>query len=328
MRLIGKISAALVTGLLALPAPVQANIDEEIAALERENENLKKRVRLEALKRENAELRKQLDTSEKQGGSSRGVAVRQAKPSVPEEDATRVTRPAREAFAYGTRNDEHMAYYKAPVHQFLRPRWEGFSMGFHAGMGFGNWSSTATASSSYGDLYRIHPDTSSVLGAVAGFQVGYAWQLGAFVFGPEADLSVGSVKAASLRSASISNAGAGFYSSFTNENLTSADWLSSVRGKIGFAADDWLFFGSVGLALQGFEATRFFGGTASDVAVGYAVGGGLSYAVSSNLSARLEYLRYAFRDHSLRYDSNGFTSITTIDPTTNVVRAGLDWRLN
>lgn len=286
---------------------------------------MKKSLRLQTLRRENAELRKQLHASRPQTGAE--PVRRDVASSTTTSNTKTSPREARDAYAYADARD---AYFKAPPGHVLSPRWEGLSVGFHAGMGFGNWSSSAEINASnVGAVYSTPPTESAALGALAGIQFAYTWQLGSFVFGPEADLSIAAIKNADVRPYFVSfPPNPTVFGPFNTDNRMSVDWLSSVRGKLGFANGNWLFFGSGGLALAGFEASRFLSQTLSDVAVGYAVGGGVSYAFGPNVSMRAEYLRYAFPDKTLPVGNVDYATTTTVNVTNNVIRAGLDWRFN
>ncbi len=131
-----------------------------------------------------------------------------------------------------------------------------------------------------------------------GGQFGYNYQMGAYVLGLEADLDwVGGVKTTS-------------YTAPPNGIITNSDtqkaglqWLGTVRGRLGYAFDRTLFYGTGGLAYGRVTATTngsgsdgtntdIFAGDASGVRVGYAVGGGIEYAVTYNLTAKAEYLYY------------------------------------
>ena len=319
------------------------NVDEQIAALEKENLLLKKSIRLEALRRENAVLQGKLD---------------RARPSKPRQQALEapdrsvVGKDAANAFAYAngrdwtkTQSAEAKTAYLAP--EQVTPRWAGAYIGGHAGMGFGNWPAAIGSSESCsgagcfaGEFSHTstHPMNYHALGGVAGGQAGYLWQVGRFAFGPEIDISIANIGSKKTEAVQMVGGGITFATNSTSE--ASLKWLSSLRGRVGIAAGDWLFFGTGGLAVAGLDieqTTLFPEISRSEIAVGYAAGGGLQYAVGPQLSVRAEYLYYGFPEKTVQSQfqtdnigfgarSNGTT--VTVRPSTNVVKVGVDWRLN
>jgi outer membrane immunogenic protein len=94
-------------------------------------------------------------------------------------------------------------------------------------------------------------------GIVGGGYIGYNWQLPSnLVFGAEA------------------------VAVFTD--FVSNDFIATFRGRIGYAFDRFMIFGTGGLAL----ADPLPGG---DTEVGFAAGGGLQMAFTDNIVGRVEY---------------------------------------
>jgi outer membrane immunogenic protein len=96
------------------------------------------------------------------------------------------------------------------------------------------------------------------------------------------------------------------------------DFLGTVRGRLGWAANNWLFYGSGGLAygdvrsaLSFSEPTNgdFAAASKSETRVGWAAGGGINYAWTPNWIVGVDYLHYDL----------GHTSISTFDSDTNFV---------
>jgi outer membrane immunogenic protein len=87
-----------------------------------------------------------------------------------------------------------------------------------------------------------------------------------------------------------------------NKHAYTLPFFSTVRGRIGYAADNLLFYAAGGLAMGEYQVqrTRVTGvaGTAgpgtvenySDPRFGWTAGGGLEFAFSGNWTARVEYL--------------------------------------
>ena len=73
------------------------------------------------------------------------------------------------------------------------------------------------------------------------------------------------------------------------------DFVSTVRGRIGYAFDDWLFYATGGLAWSQARFLEDAGLTGSEDKVlrtraGWALGAGAELAVAPGWTARLEYL--------------------------------------
>ena len=109
---------------------------------------------------------------------------------------------------------------------------------------------------------------------IGGLHLGYNWQSGARVFGVEADASFGD----------------------------GVEYLASLRARLGYARDNLLLYVTAGVAFAGFDDSTVvssygksykFGG---DSEVGFVVGAGGEYKLSSNWSVGLEGLYYGFGD--------------------------------
>jgi high affinity Mn2+ porin len=194
--------------------------------------------------------------------------------------------------------------------------WSGFYAGGHVGYGRGYGRNTlfdpnpATADASFGSLF-------------GGLQFGYNYLLPSrLLVGIEGDISFpnylddGIVAARTTRSSAVT------------EKL---DFVSTVRGRAGYAFDRWLFYTTGGLA---WSQARFLENsdlTGSEdkilrMRAGWAVGAGAELAIAPGWTARLEYLY----DH-LGKASGTFASGTAYESTTvdlNSVRLGLNRKLD
>jgi outer membrane immunogenic protein len=161
--------------------------------------------------------------------------------------------------------------------------WDGFYLGVQAGGVWDRVSSAGNNSNYYYSLlfpalatvpwYGYNSGASTKSGFVGGGHAGYNWQMGAFVLGAEGDLEGASVWSGSLR--------------------------GSLRGRLGFAADRVLFYGTGGLAFGGRNGSSTYGawgynygGATSSTRLGWTVGAGVEYLITQNWSAGLEY-RYS-----------------------------------
>ena len=120
-------------------------------------------------------------------------------------------------------------YYKAPA--YLPPvyNWTGFYIGANGGGGFGysKWDTTSS----------FNPT-----GGVAGGTLGYNYQFGAVVLGVEGDIDW-----AGLSGSTTGGCPAGC--------KTSDSWLSTVRGRLGYAADRFMPYITGGGAFGNIQAS-------------------------------------------------------------------------
>ena len=186
--------------------------------------------------------------------------------------------------------------YVAPAPVFT---WTGCYVGVHIGYKWGQSKQT------YGGLVNGLPnnfapagtdltDNYDVDGPVGGAQGGCNYQTGAWVWGVEVD---GAWSSASGQAAPAANAIAlGFNPNFlfsTNER-----WLSTARGRLGWAADRWMWYVTAGAAWSGFDVNNWNGtGVAAAQRqpsrvnkTGWVVGVGTEYALLGGWSVKSELL--------------------------------------
>jgi outer membrane immunogenic protein len=164
------------------------------------------------------------------------------------------------------------ASYIAPLYD-----WTGFYLGAHGG---GGWSA-ATARDPSGVAFAP-PGTGvnvSGQGWLAGGQLGYNHQIGAWVFGIEGDLSYTDIRGTTT-------------SPFGVEVGTRLDWVGTVTGRLGIAWDRTLLYAKAGAAFAENSFTArvpvvdFRG---KDMRTGWTVGAGAEYALWDNWSVKAEY---------------------------------------
>ena len=132
---------------------------------------------------------------------------------------------------------------------------------------------------------------------LAGGQLGYDWQYGAFVYGLEADLSGMNLK-------SEMNDGLTFTIPVPASASTTAkvNWYGTVRARLGWATGPLLLYATGGLAYGKVELSSNFDVAfpptaipgsldlrTSPVKTGWVAGGGLEYKLLPNLTLNLEY---------------------------------------
>jgi outer membrane immunogenic protein len=230
--------------------------------------------------------------------------------------------------------------YKAPaVAPIPYFNWSGFYIGLNAGYG---WADDAVQLS--GDQFSLFlqgataglfPTTiaGNAQGYVAGGQIGWNYQAGSFVFGIEADIDATGIKNSGTVVATI-----GVPRTLTGSERL--DWLSTIRGRLGFTpAERVLLYVTGGAAaggantsvslttndLPGAPGSGCVIGTCETASFsktlwGWSAGGGLEYAVGGNWLVRAEYLHYDL----------GTINITAQDPVfapgTNVTNASTHFR--
>ncbi len=197
--------------------------------------------------------------------------------------------------------------------------WTGFYAGLNAGAAIGD------------SRYSWQPFGSSFnQGGVAftgGGQIGYNWQTGPLVLGLETDIN--------YRGASNNSNGGVFGAS----NMGSG-YFGTVRGRIGYAMDRVLVYGTGGLAYGNarFPATSFgFGGPAGVMAlsridnpgtrIGWTAGAGVEYAVTPKWSVKAEYLYVDLGRNSANYVDliSGAPVSLQARNADHIVRAGVNY---
>lgn len=222
--------------------------------------------------------------------------------------------------------------------------WSGFYIGGNVGWG---WSDQAVNFS--GDPNDVSPaiargQVASSLaqnpnGPVGGVQAGYNWQTGAFVFGVEADIQA----AAIAKNSTLATALGGNFFPVTTTANQSLNYLGTVRGRLGYTVTPaLLLYGTGGFAYGGAEVSSsvnttpncpgFCGGlTTSSTLTGWAAGGGLEYMISSNWTAKIEYLHYDLGSISQTYgDGRGRFPTDFVTTSTSfkgdVARVGANYK--
>jgi outer membrane immunogenic protein len=225
--------------------------------------------------------------------------------------------------------------------------WSGFYVGANAGGAWGNFdprTSTVFDPNGYfcfdcvapvnaAGIQTINPSTFT-----GGVQAGYNWQAGSIVFGGEVDFNSFHLNGrASTTALYLPNAPG----TFTVTSAANTDWLLTARGRLGFAANNWLFYATGGLAVTNLKGDFTFAddgvppgieaASISKTKLGYTVGGGVEAGLWGNWSVKAEYLYVKFSSESvvgfipiLGGTNNPFTH--TIDLKAHVARVGLNYR--
>jgi outer membrane immunogenic protein len=186
--------------------------------------------------------------------------------------------------------------------------WAGVYLGINGGYGWGrsNWSDPATDPT----LRRF-----GLSGGVAGGQVGYNWQTGAFVLGLESDLDWTNLSGSRSDGGVCAANGGG-------QCQTSQSWLGTTRGRVGYAFGSWLPYVTGGAAYGDINLDQP-GGSDATTRLGWTAGAGVEYSLSRHWSAKLEFLH-------LDLGTATFMGAATSTPIStpakdDIVRAGINY---
>jgi len=217
-------------------------------------------------------------------------------------------------------------------------RWEGGYVGVHVGYAFNenDFGLTGFPAVSFGGFIPpIPPATSaSSRNFVGGFQAGYLHQIDALVFGFEGDFIL--MSASGLASSGGTASGLGF----GLKQQQDVSWITTLRGRIGYAPNDqYMIYASGGLALGAVKtATELtlsngldFRGSRDDLRTGWAAGAGVEYAISPQTSVTLDYLHYdlgnvttvGFPNASASFEAHSSAALRG-----DIVRVGLNYRFD
>jgi outer membrane immunogenic protein len=175
-------------------------------------------------------------------------------------------------------------YTKAPPPAPVMYNWTGFYVGLNAG---GKWITNSDNTVTVGGTsFTLSGNNDSSW--IAGGQLGYNWQApgSQWVFGIEGDIDAQDFSKTRVLGTAIGPFIPG--DAFSVESK----WQASIRGRIGYAWDRVLLYGTGGVAftqLKGSVSLVGLGTVTDDTTVvGGTVGGGLEYAVTNNLSLGVE----------------------------------------
>lgn len=172
--------------------------------------------------------------------------------------------------------------------------WGGAYVGLNAGYGVGR-------ATGY-DTFFSEPDSNSVAnldaqGFFGGFQAGYQWQVGSFVYGVETDLQLSGIGIDEI------------------DEAADVEWFGSTRARIGYLPNERLLAYVTGgvaygrLSYDVYELPELGG---AKTTAGWTLGAGIEYALDSQWSLKTEYLytdlgKFTFWEddyerHALSYD--------------------------
>jgi outer membrane immunogenic protein len=192
--------------------------------------------------------------------------------------------------------------------------WTGLYAGISAGYALGNADHYYDRQNGQNDHGQVWLDTSGF--TVTGL-VGYNYQIGNVVIGAEGELGFLGIdqQRIVIKDDDVLRQKTGLY--------------GSIRGRIGYAFDRFLVYGTAGAAFVEIEnaggnpanAARFL--TIKETRPGLVVGGGFEYAFTNHIIGRLEYLYLDTPEFELRNLEN---EMMRFDNNFHIIRAALTYK--
>jgi outer membrane immunogenic protein len=206
--------------------------------------------------------------------------------------------------------------------------WTGVYVGGHIGGGMlvdsvsQNGFSTAPTAINLISSGNLRP-----AGVIGGAQIGANYEFAPWVVGIEGSWTDSAISGNTL----IGTTSA----AFPQERFTSqAQWFAAVTGRVGYAANDWLFYAKAGGAWMNVRYTEDAltpgGVTAAtqvftDNRTGFTVGAGIEFGLVENLSGKIEYDFYDFG--SRNYNFNTITPVS-VNSNLHTIIVGLNYKFN
>jgi outer membrane immunogenic protein len=210
--------------------------------------------------------------------------------------------------------------------------WTGPYIGLQGGYAWGGGDVDQTDKSDP-DIVGVNVDSLDGGGFVGGLHAGYLMQSDNLVFGVEGDIEYADIR---------DDATVEVLPPPVQPNLGSLerdiDWLGSLRLRAGFAMDRALIYATGGLAVGGANLDADLSPAAASSSVttdlndgtqwGWTIGGGIEYALTDELSARIEYRYTDLGKTDVKYTQEPFSFKEEVENDFHAVRAGLSWHFH
>jgi len=196
--------------------------------------------------------------------------------------------------------------------------WGGIYVGINGGYGFGQSAWTPAGTVGTGNF--------DVTGGLVGGTIGANFQTGEWVFGVEGDIDWSDITGSTTNTTTCAPISCTFQ--------TSNDWLGTVRGRVGYAFDRVLVYGTGGGAFGDIKASisNVLGSaSATSTEFGWTAGGGVEVGITPNITAKIEYLFVDLSNGSLACTAaacNGGTAAVPVSFDASLVRGGLNYKFN
>ena len=226
------------------------------------------------------------------------------------------------------------AYYP-PAYRPVIYDWTGIYGGVHLGAGLLEdqvTTTTTTILQPSGTVTKLSP-----FSVVSGAQVGFNYQIQQVVLGAEGTFTWSNISGTQTTPSLLPT---------ISENSTSRPrWYATATGKIGFAANDFLFYAKGGVAWMNvnyIQDVSVGGGqssqTITDTRSGFTVGGGIEFGMTESLSARVEYDFLDFGTKNYNFSNLNVLPVggvitplvlpVSIRSSTSLITAGINYRFN
>lgn len=226
-------------------------------------------------------------------------------------------------------------------------RWSGIYLGVSAGYAWGDSRARGNVPAASNMVDWAIESADAVLngnfssdGGLGGLTVGASSQTGQFVLGIEADLTHFSLKG--KRDTGVLSV----WQSVRGIDEISADWLATLRLRVGYAFGSSLIYATAGPAFSKVSLSRAMDWSAdtcgggefglnrchagkSNISAGWMAGGGIEHALSDRWAVKAEYLYADFGEAK-------FTTVSTVHPNqyvrhsislgTHIARAGVNYK--
>jgi outer membrane immunogenic protein len=225
------------------------------------------------------------------------------------------------------------AYKAPPMVAPIVYSWTGFYIGGHIGGGWADQGSVeldpGTNAFPTGTVFA----KKNMSGFLGGVQGGYNWQINNIVLGIEGEYTWADVSGSATTISTVPR-----FVGFSSISTSKLQDIALVTGRLGYAANNWLFYVKGGGAWghgKSFSFNDFANGTLFDTSSsstdrsGWVVGVGAEWGFAPNWSAKLEYNYIDFGSENVTLNSsNGTQSFVRSSETVNIVKAGVNYRFN
>lgn len=224
--------------------------------------------------------------------------------------------------------------------------WTGIYVGFHVGGGMLT-DSVSQNGASANNFNLASSGNLRPAGVIGGGQLGANFEFPPWVVGIEGTWTDSAISGSTLIPCSGCRVAVppSLAMSIPNERFTSHNlWFAALTGRVGYAANDWLFYAKAGGAWMHVSYTEdLIGGglstavppiasgttvntqVISDNRSGFTVGAGIEFGLVENLSGKIEYDFYDFG--SKNYNFNAITPVS-VRSNLHALTVGLNYKFN
>lgn len=224
-------------------------------------------------------------------------------------------------FATGAMAADAVVYEEPAPVEVTFFSWTGGYVGLHAGYAWGQENDDLGEFIEPAEVVTedvATADEFDVDGFIGGAHAGYNWQSGNYVFGVEGDLDYANIE------------GGSDFDFFGDPGRLDfeSDWQGSLRARLGYAMDTWLFYATGGVAFGHAElSASALDLSASDenTHIGWTAGVGVEKAFTPNWIGRLEvrYTDFGSEEYNLGPD---FGENVEADWNQTAVTAGISYK--